>query len=243
MIVRPGRTGFRSPAVGFGAAAPSAVNTASLALLNGTDGATSSTDEIPTVSLSLASPFGAGSPPELDTAFKKHGTASLRCIAAFDGLKVTNVSLDYSGDFTVECWYRVDQDGTMQIYARDDSSNDCYIVTIQAVLSSEFLGLYAEDASYVGFLNNSSSVVPVADTNFHHVAFVHHGSNWHLYYDGVRGVNVTDSSTIRTPTNVWFTAQSSPGAQGFHWDTVRFSSVARYTGASFTPSATEFTVD
>jgi hypothetical protein len=169
---------------------------------------------------------------QIDTAQSKFGGSSLLGDGTGDYLQLaTDSQLSLSGDFTIECWYRIPS-------------------TVPAILpfyNSDHLFYLTNDAGtakYALFQGGSNrlltSGVTVSSATWYHVAFVRSGSTITAYHNGVSAGSATWASTISgtTPTIGSYSSYYING----HYDEFRISKTARYTG-NFTPATTPFVND
>jgi hypothetical protein len=201
---------------GGGAAAPS---TLSLAHFDGTDGASTTTDEVVGVSWTLTS-------AQLDTAQKQFGTASLEFLVGEEA--TVNYADAALATYTVECFFRLPATGAVRIL-----DGDFFLSVDQATSEVQ----WNEDAGGVALL---ATPTITADT-WYHVAAVRSGTSFSLYFDGNRVDTDTGAATALsfTAANV---AENS-GLTTVWMDEFRFSNTARYSGATYTVPIAAFTVD
>ena len=224
-----------------------------LSPFNGTNGATSTTDESDT---NATVTFQGSS--TISTAQAKFGGSSLYSPNANPaGVYITGAgsTIDLTGDFTIEWWfYRIqvsvaNNQASGPIYGQS-SITDCdskgMLVGYVSTGSSTTSGfLYASSngsswnvASAVLLGNGSLGTVG----QWVHLALVRSGSDWSFYVDGSRTYNGSlGSSTISAPgTNIllgksWSNSSQMEG----YWDDFRLTQgLARYSGASFTVPTT-----
>ena len=157
---------------------------------DGTDGATTTTDDGPderTITL-------AGN-AQLDTAQKKFGTASLLldgngdlASAADDG------DFDFgSGDFTVEGFFRISSLGNNVFFSHwengDAAGQSFYLVHFNGSNTLRFAYRLT-----TGIVESSYTWEPSADT-FYHIAVVRYGTTLKVYIDGVAVISDSVSTT------------------------------------------------
>jgi hypothetical protein len=169
---------------------------------------------------------------QVDTAQSKFGGSSLLGDGTGDYLQLpTDSSLELTGDFTVEMWYRIPS-------------------TVPAILpfyNSDHLFYLTNDggtAKYALFQGGSnrllSSGITVSANTWYHFAMVRSGTTITAYHNGTSAGTATWASTISgtTPTIGSYSSYFING----HYDEIRISNSARYT-ANFTPSTTPFIDD
>jgi len=89
--------------------------------------------------------------------------------------------------------------------------------------------------------------VTISVGTWHHIAYVFDGSQQRLYLDGMLLTNVSASGSFDNAPGLGFVGASPQGGLNpsfiGYLDSLRISSVARYTTASFTPPAGDMTTD
>ncbi len=161
----------------------------------------------------------------------------------------TNPTLNYSGDFTIECWAMVSVGMSMGQYGAPLTNND----NLGFICGpSSTAGAYVWSCkNYGGALSITvNSTIPVRTGIWRHLALVRNGTgsnNVTFYIDGVAiGQASSNGVTNWSNTNMCCGIGTSPGATDNQYAgyiaNVRFSNIARYT-ASFIPPTDYFTVD
>ncbi len=219
-------------------------DTVLLCHFDGTDGATTSTDSALGGNAPHALTFEGD--PELDTAQKKFGTASVLLDGTGDGVSCVNNS-DWhfgSGDFTAECWVRwsaVNFNTSEPILSLWDSGASQRSWEIYRYADGSTSRIYFFISSD-GTTNANDSIfwTPTVDT-WYHFALVRYGNEFDLYRDGTSILNLNNSMTLQAGTgklgigcdfNNGTLSAEFPG----NIDEVRISKgIARYTN-NFTPS-------
>jgi hypothetical protein len=163
--------------------------------LNGSDGATSTTDSSPS---GHSITFNGNA--ELDTAIKKWGTASLRIPAdTGDYLSIAD-SADWDfvsavdTQWTIDFWLAMaDTSGFNNIFSQYEDSNNYFLIYHESATS----GLAVEVKSGGGTIINMASGNPgkITDTDLHHIMFYRNGSTYGLYIDGTQVAYLSDAST------------------------------------------------
>ncbi len=216
-------------------------NTMLLLHCDGTDGGTTFTDDSPTTPHTVTANGNA----QLDTAFKKFGTASGLLDGTGDYLSIPDdADFDLSGgNFTIELWGRK---GTLPpigtYYSQGTDANNYSRFYFDGTdLKFE---IYSAGSAVVSL---SVSLVALPTTRWWHLAIVENGNNWYLFVFGMlkatatdtnRAANYTgsvaigafnDNATISDYINGWF-------------DEVRVSNIARWI-ADFTPETEAYTTN
>ena len=204
-----------------------------LSHFNGADGAVAATDEIGKV-------ITFGGTAQLDTAYKKFGTASLLLDGDSDYISVPD-STDWdlgSGDFTIDMWIRK---------GADNVSGDL----IQHGTAANNFEWYFKDPGAdqnkinfdMGVSGNLLSTSTITGTDLHHIAIVRYGNTLTVYIDGVTD-GTKDMTGLSIPANAGtLYVGAYKGASTFyngHIDELRVSKgVARWT-TDFTPPTSEY---
>ena len=176
-----------------------------------------------------------------------------------DGLVCGSLDMDGSGylsvpessdwdfgseDFTVEFWLYPRSANRQALFAFDTfwhlAMDFHYQGTGNANLYASSTGnswdLLTTD---IGGGANSTGAVSMALNAWHHVAFVRSGNTWLSYVDGVQDVSAIKEGSIVSrsePLNFGTWNGAMPNFNGL-MDSIRVSSVARYTSPTFTPTA------
>ena len=168
---------------------------------------------------------------QIDTAQYKTGSSS----ADFDGsgdyvTAFNTITLD--GDFTIECWYRVDNlpgSGLVPFFTFSDG----HLFYIGYDGGNTVLDFYKAGSKV--------TLVPVTinASTWYHAACVRSGSTISIYHNGTLNTTGTYSGTITATLDL---AKYSTYYLDGHLDEVRISDTARYT-SGFTPSTTPFVND
>lgn len=206
-------------------------NTLSLSHFNGTDAATTFSDEALgewTVSTAVL---------ELDTAQKQFGSASLRVpsgdadATGFAGAFTS----PHTGDWTLEFFFRV-----------SDTTQNSFIVSLRTALNNDATSIQFSGSTMTveaGNANYSYSAAQTVNNNtWRHAAVVRSGGDYISYYEGNR-VNVqtvADNGAAVVRVGV---SGAGNGASDVWIDEIRASKTARYTGATYTIPTAELVVD
>jgi Concanavalin A-like lectin/glucanases superfamily len=196
---------------------------------------------------------------QVSTAQSKFGGAS----ALFDGTGdylQTNTSSDYllgTGDFTVECWFRIAgnsaqaQDGNR--YASLFAITNGNLAANSVGLSLVILGNSSTTGTGIQLYKNTNTeenitaTVSISQTTWHHAAVSKSGSSVRIFFNGTQVGSTTTSNTI-WGSSTFFGRVGRLFDTGFiddingHIDELRLSNTARYT-SSFTPTNIPFVND
>jgi hypothetical protein len=221
-----------------GSGAGAGGDTLSLAHLDGTDAATTTTDEVAGVTITLTN-------AELDTAQKKFGTASvlLEKAGVLGNAQATGMAGGAeSGNWTFEGVVRSSSSSGSAI-PRPTLRNADEDISVEL-----FFDFAAEEIIGGVFDSAGDEIVPLSNlavtlsvNTQYHWAVVREGSAYSLFFDGNR-IDTDTSATNARPFTVWRVEDN--GTTGDAWfDEVRVSKVARYSGATYTVPIAAFTVD
>lgn len=200
--------------------------------LDGTDGATTTTEVLNGTSVTIG---GSG---ELDSAQAKFGATSYLCDGPITFSAQTLIDNGMaSGNWTVEFWYR--PDGTAV-------TSDRLFQTRDGDLFSG-ISIGHDSTSSITFLLDNSGTTPwdytgtsvsVTDNVWQHIALVRNGTNVTLYKDGVSSLSTTYTVPIylNGADDCIIGAQTGGRANSGWIDDFRISFKAEYT-ANFTPPA------
>jgi len=172
---------------------------------------------------------------QIDTAQSKFGGSSALFDGTGDYLEIaTDSSLTFTGDFTIEMFYRA------------SATNGALIPLFNTSDHLFYIGYSGGNPVYTVFAggNNRTSLNAIAGwslNTWYHVAFVRSGSTITIYHNGTANTTGTWSNTVNTGNPNTIGVYISYYLQG-HVDEVRVSNTARYTG-SFTPTTTPFVND
>lgn len=218
-------------------------DTVLLVHMDGTDGSTTFVDDN-----GVRAPQGvsAVNNAQIDTAQSQFGGASLYLDSGYDdyiSVDATNNTIDFSGDFTIEGWFRFDSISSNQKFfdLRDDDGDPALGNTILIDYSSGF-------RCWVNGSNRVSGSPTASTGTWYHIAFVRDGNFNQFYVNGTRYANYEDTTPLDYTIDYSFVIGSNgsqPGVQGLNgWiDEVRFSDTARYTGTSLTVPTAPFVND
>lgn len=165
---------------------------------------------------------------QVDTAQSKFGGASFLGDGSGDYLQIDTYSdLSLSGDFTIECWYRLPG-------------------TVPAILSfynTDHLFYLTNDggtAKYAVFQAGSnrllSNGITVSANTWYHVAYVRNGTTLTAYHNGTNAGNAVTYTTTIGNTTPTIGIYSSFFLNGWI-DEFRISNTARYTSNFTAPTA------
>jgi len=183
---------------------------------------------------------------QLDTAQKKFGSASLLLDGDFDYVTIPD-SADWdfgTGDFTIDCWVRMNGIGAAQIIVEHYESSahgDEWRVQLQASNKIQF---YSEVSAGMRADFVTDNAVITATNTWYHVAIVRSGSTPYIFINGT-SVPITINTALGDISNI--TGNLNIGWRGSDdyyfngWiDELRISKgIARWT-ANFTPPTSEY---
>ncbi|MCC7144232.1 MAG: hypothetical protein IT349_19225 [Candidatus Eisenbacteria bacterium] len=212
---------------------------------DGSDGATSFTDEVLGVSWTRLSSA------ELDTAYKKWSTASLRLPANTNsGARATGFSSPHAGNFTMEAWVLERAGGDpagFELSAKDSSGN--YAARIGVAYDSEGpegAGFYLEIEIYnvsggSSFLYDYKRIT-LSDDVFYHIALVrdNDGNFWDGFFNGVRVHHLSSSTDCLAIDRI--ECYNWQSLRDVHFDDVRLNDEISYSGATYTVPTTPFSI-
>lgn len=177
---------------------------------------------------------------QVSTAQSKWGGASALFDGANDNLTVpNNAGFDFgSGDFTIECWFRLSAASSDQalLEYRASSAARGWVFYVN---SSNFPTLLCGDsntASWEVFLNSSTTVS--ADT-WYHFAATRSGSTFRIFLDGTQVGSSTWAGTIDAGAATLYVGEGVGGSLDFNGyiDDIRITKgVARYTSGFSSPT-------
>jgi len=236
-VARGAITAERGSWAGGGGGGGGGPFTLSLLHYDGADASTTIVDEV-----SANTPYVAGS-GQLDTAFKKFGTASSRVFGFGDYTgSILSAPVDPSSDLTFEFWIYISgvgEYGRVHVGKTHTTPPDVTNPMIRCLFNTDFSGsinLQIHDGTVLAwdtFLGGMST------STWYHVAFVKEGTTWSDYLNGVRTNTATKANTLTGMDRIGHTYDGGDS----NCDEIRLSNIARYSGASFTPPAVAFTLD
>lgn len=195
--------------------------------LNGTDGATATTD-----TSNSAHTINFAGTAQLDTAQKKFGTASLLLDGDSDDINIAD-SVDWdllassTDDWTVDLHVKhVDHVGVEIYIAQFESTTNFWQLAHEHVNEMRF-----KVASAV-FTDWEMIGGEITDTNQHHVAMCKVGSDWGVYLDGTQ-VSYISKTTTDTFAGSLFIGQNGNAGQFYdgHCDEIRISHFNEFSAA------------
>lgn len=224
---------------GGGGGGGGGLDTLVLLNLNGANGGTSFPDASPYNRSVTFDPSSVTS-----TASFKFGGASLD--VAGGGLNIPN-SADFnmgSGDFTIECWCRpvgLNQDQFATVFQKRAATFDGFVVYIDNSLADFFFrAVGSTSGTSFDLFNIPASGTLLTPGQWYHLALVREGNIISFYVDGVRaGQANTTNPLFHSNGNV--NVGKSPVLPG-NVDDFRWVRRALYSGASFTPPASQLVV-
>jgi hypothetical protein len=174
-------------------------------------------------------------------AQKKVGDSSIAFDGTGDYLTIPD-SPDWdfgSGDFTVECWIRTDQNTSEMAFIDDLGTNIGWRFDWQ----TDPLLRFAFRDTGAGWNSIEETWTPTTNT-WYHLAAVRDGDDFELFVDGTSLGSTTNTDTIaNSDTSLYIGAHTgATNPLDGYMDEIRLSNTARYT-SNFTPQTTEFTAD
>lgn len=176
---------------------------------------------------------------KIDSAQSKFGGKSLYFSATND--YVTFPSSDLwslvTGDFTAECWIRLQSVGVAQAIMSTRPLNGQHSWQLQTSASNEIQLVYWSSSSTPVLVLTTSGTLTV--NTWHHVAFCRQGATSRVFIDGAlsaSGVQSSAPSYINTPLTIGRDSGSLTRYLNGWIDELEISRYAKYT-AAFTPSA------
>ena len=177
---------------------------------------------------------------QTDTTQYKFGGSSYLGDGTGDGLSATGTYTIGTGDFTIECWARLDNVGANQMFfdCRPTSTNGAYPGFF-------FLGSNNRPYYYFNTAVRITADSALSTNTWYHLAIVRSSGVTTMYIDGTaQTTTYSDSSSISfSDAHIGISNDPTPGQSidGF-LDEIRISDTARYT-SGFTPSTTAFVND
>ena len=244
---------FTLSAVAFSVPTAAFTNDANTKLLlhfNGTNGATSTTDDDGASRTALS--LTAVNQTQISTAQSQFGGSSIVFDGNDDYLTITGLPSTANSDFTWECWARFDilpwnqtLNGGAYIMLATGGSGDYFLIN-RTGAGSQVSFQIATANKYGSF---TKSGVNLAINTWYHIAFVRNSGVWKVFFNGTDLTTFTNDSGFtnsgRTENMSFATIGrfiDSRGSMDGFMDEIRVSNSARYTG-DFTPPASAFTND
>ena len=226
--------------------------------MDGADGDTTFTDDDSAASTGTGGAGGAGGGAtgrtaktvtvfgnsQIDTAQSKFGGASLYVDGSGDYLSVADdADFNFSGDFTIEAWVRLD--GT-----NPDFDHILGTWSNTNSLRQNFIGLDSGNKPVVYYMNGGSIQTDITGSsslttgNWYHIAWVGDSTNQRFYIDGTKVDETSQRYYSQDAANAFTIGADTGGSNPFNgWiDEVRVSNTARYN-TNFTPESTAFAND
>lgn len=219
--------------------------TLSLLHFDGADGSNTFVDEVDGHTFTNQNPNGV---LEHDTAQFQFGNASLMmsnaAVLRLDGIDRANVE-----DWTLEGFVRLE--GTLNdsiSFQLRDSEGTYPTDTVATIIVNPYYGFPAEVYFNVyapngtAIASDTSGNIAAANT-WVHLAMVRDksASTYSFYIAGTRIAEVSTAEDARLADYLYTYTNSTPGNVWF--DEIRYTTGAEYSGASFTPPASPFTVE
>lgn len=209
---------------------PFYASTSLIAQFEGSDAATSSTDQSP-----VGNTLTFAGNAELDTAQIGLGVSSLLLPGSsgdYVGLP-SHVSLELGGDFTIEFMMRIGATNGTPLRIQHNVTG--YGAQIFYVFSGGDLGFYSSSTGTSWDISSTIISSGLSTGVWYWVAVTRNGNDYATYLDGIRTQTFTNSSTPISGLSSAIGADVN-GTSNFngHIDQVRITKgVARYTGASY----------
>lgn len=203
---------------------------------NGSDGATTFTDEIGGITWSR--PGGLG---ELDTAQAKFGASSLLIPTSTLPAKVigSGFSSPHAGNWTAEVFVRFAADAIIRIWLNDGSNHlQGQLILTQSTNEWSYSILDSSD----NLIADDGGGVTINANTWYHVAFVCDSvaMTHALYFNGTRISRTINGTDIRSFDRMELEAA---GSNVSHWfDEARLTNGAEYSGSTYIVPTTEFTL-
>ena len=218
-------------------------NTVFLLHCNGDDAGTTFVDDVDTNEMPRTpKTVTASGNAQISTAQSKFVGASALFDGTGDRLTVTSTGdFGFSGDFTLEGWFRISSFGSQFFFF------DFRLSTDGSVVKPTLYYTNSSGGSIRYFVNGSDRIQTTAfasTTNtWYHVALCKSGTSTKLFINGTQdGSTYTDTNTyVDSNCAIGDYAGGGYGLNGYA-DEIRFSNTARYT-ANFTAPAAAFTND
>lgn len=186
---------------------------------------------------------------ETDSAQSKFGGVSGLFDGTGDSVKITPTLIDLSADFTVECWVRTQDAGTVNVnniigkFQVSDVSDKSW-----RLIHGNFTGDSTPRLVWNWSTNGSNEfdicvASGISVNTWYHIAVARSGSTLKIFRDGNELISDTMSTSPYTGGSAdLLIGQDISYAWNGHIDELRISTGARYT-AGFTPSTSAFTSD
>ena len=205
---------------------------------NGSDGSTTFTDEIAGRTWSIVT-----GTPELDTAFKFLGSASLMALVASSTIawvRTNDFSFDETGSLTAEGRIRLTSGGGGGFGLRTAAGGNTITVD---------LSLDGENAIYVTVANSGGgNIVSYANTSaglsagtFYHVAVVRDvgAGTWSVFFNGTRIHQTASAANSTEIAKFDLIGYGGGDGEGAWFDETRLTDQVEYSGATYTPPSDE----
>jgi len=206
---------------------------------NDSDGVTTLTDEISTISWTR--PFGGGG--EIDTGRSKFGGSSLMCVGTDSAwLRGSTFASPNVGDYTAQVWFNT---------SSTDASASCFLVETGVEGNGVEFGIYLVDSTWTWFLNvydsSGSTVFEVSGTptisvdTWYHLAMCRDSSagKYELFFNGNRLTSQSSATNARAFDGFDLLG---PGTASTTWyDDAKLSTLVEYSGATYSVPTSEAT--
>lgn len=144
------------------------------------------------------------------------------------------------GDWTYECWVRVPSASTGAIAGIATPNDGTLTVAIRPDTDAVYWNVAGAGGSIVGPENVAAGTID--EDTWYHIAIVHTLSDtkYSLFFNGTRLKQVTSSDTLAVATTNRIGVVEAGAGGGAYIDEQRVSTVARYTGSTYTVPAAAF---
>ncbi|MCP4645779.1 MAG: LamG domain-containing protein [bacterium] len=219
------------------AASDTAVDSSLLGHMDGLDASTTFTDDGTVGNSPHAMAAAGGTDAQLDTAFKKFGTASLILDGTGDYVYAADdADWDFAGEMTIECWVRMSSNVASQAImshggGADGSAVGGWLLFYNSTGDKARFEARTDVGAEITAINGPVNGLTVVDT-WHHVAVTRDASNvFRVFTNGTMGATDTDATAITggVGEQLRIGITSADGAEfAGHIDEVRISSACAY---------------
>lgn len=210
------------------------MSTCLLCHFNGSDGATSVSDEVPGVTWTLYTDPPAA---QLDTSSVQFGSACLQLSNQADFSGVSNAP--GSGDLTVEAWFAPSSASIAQSFGLSNGVTTFFALEVRYAGQDISWSIFDSGGTLI-YSNAVGATLPAGA--FRHIAFVRDNTanTYSLYFNGVRLDSFSSSTNMGNFTGGYIFGWSSVSPDRI--DEFRISNEALYTGSTYTVPTSQFTL-